>query len=179
MLWQIHEGKFCDCILTKQKGLSQKYREGNNMKQDAAITLCLTNPLPVILRCRPFILRPNFLWELVSFIATLGSPKEFKAALTWFVFSRVFLILGANMNNIWFVKLWKCTYTPYFSECQHIQYIYWRWSLNFLLFFSSSWWCSSIQSSGSIPQLSALSIMVLLGHDCHCSILRWSLLYYC
>lgn len=67
MLWQIHEGRFCDCILTKQKGLSQKYREGNNMNQDAAITLCLTNPLTVILRCRPFSLRPNFLRELDSF----------------------------------------------------------------------------------------------------------------
>lgn len=108
------KGKFSDCIWTKKKGVSQKHI-GKRHEQTKCCNNFVPNQTPAATIHWPFTLRPHFHLEPLSF--TLDSPKNLKVHLNHYFF-HVCFVFWADISNVWFVKLWKCTYT------QHIQYIY-------------------------------------------------------
>lgn len=112
MLWNLHKEAF-PAKLLQQKGVSQKKKSIVKWHK----TKCCNSPVPN--QSRPFAL--HFLWELVSYMVNYIFQR------VWHGTSRILFILvfcfRANMNNIWFVKLWKCTYTQDFSECEHTPYV--------------------------------------------------------
>lgn len=90
----------------------------NDTKQNAATARCLISP-------RPFILHFHAEDTLSLTASFLYSELHFPKSLTRY-FRNLFILVfcfRANMNNIWFVKLWKCTYTQDFSECEHTPYV--------------------------------------------------------